>query len=565
MKTKITPNIYLKTNQMYRFLLVFLLFTSVLFGQSFTSTGNEKIVIGTSTIISSVGGFKMAGTGTNVLSLPQGTSPYDVSPASKRVLLSNANADYEITNVALNQTADFFIDIPYATSVALTDLSIVNKSTTTNYQVSVAQAAHTAYTAIPVQWEITRTGATATDVNDLVFSWGNALEPSQIADKRLFVFNTTTLSWTLLPLEKTLVDEVNNKLTYTGYEGALSQSKFMIAESSFNANIFSLTVSLGTLVPVFDPLTLAYDVTVPSTTSSFSITPILGIAGATLTINDVAHTSGTLYTSPLVTNTTIFKLKVTSTNGLATKEYTIRVLKSLTAVPAPEKSWVNLFKGANFDPNNDQQATADTDIVGDADNAMVQAQQNYAFINGKIEKVYYFRTRLANAISSNGTAPGTSFYYGMDIDNDQKINMVVEANVKASTPYVAFHKHDPAKDGSGPSMTSWLNSTTNINIERKLNTAQSKITYYATNTNDGTIKVDMDAPTGGANTGNDTWVEFAFTESSFRSFTKEALLNEKGGSEVFGLVAFTSTSQTANGDIGGINDKTADFSKTWAQ
>ncbi len=550
---------------MLRYLFLLLLVPTLLHGQSFTSTGNEKIVIGTNSVVSSVGGFKMAGSGTNVLSIPQGTSPYDVSPASKRVLLSNTNADYEVINVALNQKADFFIDIPYASSVALTDLSIVNKSATSNYQVSVAPAVHSAYTAIPVEWEITRTGATATDVNDLVFSWDNALEPTEILDKRLFVFNTTSLSWTLLPLEQTVVDEATNKLTYTGYVGALSQSKFMIAESSFNANIFSLTVSPGTLVPVFAPTTLKYDVTVSSSTSSFSITPTLGIAGATLTINGVAHTSGTVYTSPLVTNTTIFKLNVTSTNGLATKEYIIRVFKNLTAIPAPEKNWVDLFKGANFDPNNDQQATADTDIVGDANNPLVQAQQNFVSINGTLEKVYYFRARLANKISNNGTAPGTSFYYGLDVTNDQKLNLVVEANVKAATPYVAFHKHDPAKDGSGPSQTSWMNSTTNINIERKLNATQSKITFYPTVIDASTTKLDMDAPVGGANTGNDTWLEFAFSESSFRSFTTDALGTPKNGDEVYGLVAFTSTSQTANGDIGGINDKTADLSKSWAQ
>jgi gliding motility-associated-like protein len=549
---------------MLRYLFLLLLIPVFVQGQTFNSTGNEKIVIGTNTIISSVGGFRMAGTGTNVLSIPQGTSPYDVSPASKRVLLSNANADYEVSNVALNQTANFFIDIPNASSVALTDLSIVNKSATSNYQVSVAAAAHSAYTAIPVEWEITRTNFNAADINDLVFSWGDVLEPSLIVDKRLFVFNTSSLSWTLLPKEQTVVDEVTNKLTYTGYVGALNKSKFMIAESSFNANIFSLTVSPGTLVPAFAPAILSYDVTVASTTSSFNITPTLGIAGATLTINGVAHTSGTLYTSPLVTNTTIFKLNVTSTNGLATKEYIIRVFKNLTAIPAPEKNWVDLFKGANFDPNNDQQATADTDIVGDINNPLVQAQQNFVSINNKLEKVYYFRTRLANAIKS-GSAPGTSFYYGLDVTNDQKLNLVVEANVKAATPYVAYHKHDPAKDGSGPSQTSWMNSTTNINIERKLNATQSKITYYPTVIDASTTNLDMDAPIGGANTGNDTWLEFAFSESSFKSFTKDALNMEKTGDEVYGLVAFTSTSQTANGDIGGINDKTADLSKSWAQ
>jgi hypothetical protein len=154
---------------MLRYLLFLLLVPTLLHGQSFVSTGNEQIVIGTNTVISSVGGFNLSGTGTNSISLVQGTSPYDVSPASKRVLLSNSNATYEIANVASSQTAEFFIDIPYASGVALTDLSIVNKSTTSNYQVSVAYNVHSAYEAIPVEWEISRTGALDTDENDLVF------------------------------------------------------------------------------------------------------------------------------------------------------------------------------------------------------------------------------------------------------------------------------------------------------------------------------------------------------------------------------------------------------------
>jgi gliding motility-associated-like protein len=335
---------------------------------------------------------------------------------------------------------------------------------------------------------------------------------------------------------------------------------------SKNANLASLTVSTGTLTPVFDAATLVYDVLVPAATSSYNFTPTLSDAGATLKINEVSHTSGTAYSTTLTANTTTFKITVTSEDGTVTRNYTLRVLRQVTTVPAPAGNWVKLFYGDRFDPNDDQQATADTDIVGNIDNPLMQAQQAMVNIGGTLQKVYYFRVRLANAIRNNGASPSTSFYYGFDITNDQKINFFVEANVKASTPVVAYHIGDPRKDGSGPSQTAWMNSSTNINVERPLNAANSRIIYYPVTLETGvTTNVDLDAPVGGSNTGNDTWLEFAFTESSFTSFTNDAYGTPKKGSDVFGLVAFTSTSQTANGDIGGINDKTANLNQTWAE
>ena len=341
---------------------------------------------------------------------------------------------------------------------------------------------------------------------------------------------------------------------------------YRVNKTSNIATLASLTTSVGTISPTFASETLIYTNAIASTTSSFSFTPTLTDGGATLTVNDVAHASGTAYATTLTASSTTFTIKVVSSDGTVTKIYKLNVLKQLGAVPAASGSWVNLFTGARFDPNDDQQATAETDIVGNASNPMAQSQQSYVNINGTVEKVYYFRVRLANAIKNNGAPPGTSFYYAFDLTKDQKIDMVVEANAKSSTPYVSYHIQDPSKDGSGPSSTAWMNSSNNINVERKLTTASSEIRYYAvTPEANTTVSTDLDAPVSGSNTGTDTWLEFAFTESSFQSFTSQALNKTSAGSDVVGMVAFTSTSQTANGDIGGINDKTANMNLTWAQ
>ena len=56
---------------------------------------------------------------------------------------------------------------------------------------------------------------------------------------------------------------------------------------------------------------------------------------------------------------------------------------------------------------------------------------------------------------------------------------------------------------------------------------------------------------------------FGFTESSFSNWTASALSTQAGGDDVIAVVFMTSTSQTANGDIGGVNDGTADLDSPW--
>ena len=215
-------------------------------------------------------------------------------------------------------------------------------------------------------------------------------------------------------------------------------------------------------------------------------------------------------------------------------------------------TWKPLIKLANFDPNDDEQAVKDTDLVGDATNAMLETQRaTYNFSTGASnDEVYYFRARLG-ASQTNGKL-GTSFYLALDKDNDYVADVFVEANVKDKTPYVAFHLSDPSKAGTGPSNTGWQNSSNNINIERKLTSRDAFIKAYSAST-------DLD------NDETDTWIEFAFTEESLKSFVSDALSSSIDGDSMFAIYTFTSTSQTANGDIGGINDQTADLTKTWEE
>ncbi|MFV8360445.1 T9SS type A sorting domain-containing protein [Flavobacterium sp. LS1P3] len=222
--------------------------------------------------------------------------------------------------------------------------------------------------------------------------------------------------------------------------------------------------------------------------------------------------------------------------------------QSKSAVGVATGNWISLMKGDKFDPNDDQQSVADTDFVGNTAHAMVETQkETINFTDGLTDDVYYFRVRMGQSIAS------TSFYLGIDVSGDLIADLFIEANMKSQTPYVSFHKRDVSKTGLSPSQTAWLNGTKNN--EFFLDARNAHILTYTAGT-------DID----GGNSGTDSWIEFGFTEESLKKY----VLNNFGvvitGNSVIALYGFTSTSQTSNGDIAGVNDKLSGvLDKSWEE
>ena len=110
----------------------------------------------------------------------------------------------------------------------------------------------------------------------------------------------------------------------------------------------------------------------------------------------------------------------------------LNILSSFTQVSSnlgATGSWNAIVQQANFDPNNDQQAVADTDLFGNAQFAMLESQNsNYTFSTGTAQDdVYFFRVRLGNQ-HTNGKL-GTSFYLTLDLDTDLIADVFAEANI----------------------------------------------------------------------------------------------------------------------------------------
>ena len=213
-----------------------------------------------------------------------------------------------------------------------------------------------------------------------------------------------------------------------------------------------------------------------------------------------------------------------------------------------EQDWSSLIKLAKFDPNDDQQSVADTDFVGNADQSIMETQKiTTTFSDGVTDEVYYFRVRMGQ---SN---PNTSFYFGVDVSGDLIADLFIEANAKAKPNYVSFHQRDYSKTGLSPSQTSWLNGLQNQ--ELILSSRNSEIRDYSAGT-------DID----GGNSGTDYWIEFAFTEEIIKSYVLDVFGLTINGDSVIALYGFTSTSQTSNGDVMGVDDKIpGELDKTWQE
>lgn len=93
---------------------------------------------------------------------------------------------------------------------------------------------------------------------------------------------------------------------------------------SSDATLSALVPSLGTLSPTFGAATTSYSIALPGGTSSMTLTPTATQAGATLTVNGNAVTSGNASGSiPLTFGANTITIVVTAEDTVTTKTYTL--------------------------------------------------------------------------------------------------------------------------------------------------------------------------------------------------------------------------------------------------
>ncbi len=95
---------------------------------------------------------------------------------------------------------------------------------------------------------------------------------------------------------------------------------------SSNANLSDLVLSAGAIMPVFDPDTISYTLTVPNATTSTTVTPTAQDAGATITVNGSPIVSGNA-SDPiaLAVGDNVITTVVTAADTTTMKTYTVTV------------------------------------------------------------------------------------------------------------------------------------------------------------------------------------------------------------------------------------------------
>ncbi|MFP5395752.1 MAG: hypothetical protein ACLGHF_06270 [Alphaproteobacteria bacterium] len=99
----------------------------------------------------------------------------------------------------------------------------------------------------------------------------------------------------------------------------------------------------------------------------------------------------------------------------------------------------------------------------------------------------------------------------------------------------------------------------------------------AIDNNNGIIFVEKTNTDIDGDGNSDYWVTFGFTLSQLNAWAKVGINSGAtvvapnnivsttvSGTSALALFAFTSTSQTSNGDIAGVNDRTADLTQSWS-
>ncbi|BAU52148.1 Cadherin-like beta sandwich domain protein [Mucilaginibacter gotjawali] len=99
-----------------------------------------------------------------------------------------------------------------------------------------------------------------------------------------------------------------------------------------NADLTKLTLSAGTLTPVFATATTSYTASVANSVTSLTVTPKASDALATITVNGTAVSSGTASGGiPLSVGPNTVTTIVTAQDGVTTKTYTVTVTRMLPA------------------------------------------------------------------------------------------------------------------------------------------------------------------------------------------------------------------------------------------
>jgi hypothetical protein len=110
-----------------------------------------------------------------------------------------------------------------------------------------------------------------------------------------------------------------------------------------NLDLAALTISAGTLTPAFAAATTSYTVTVPSSTTSVTLTPTLADTVQRLSVNGSTHTSGAASSAlPISPGENSLTVTVSNADGTRTQVYTVVATRTPVLASITQTSLTNL-------------------------------------------------------------------------------------------------------------------------------------------------------------------------------------------------------------------------------
>ncbi|MFC9775362.1 cadherin-like beta sandwich domain-containing protein [Paenibacillus chitinolyticus] len=290
-----------------------------------------------------------SGTITYTSSVAYGVTALDVTPT-----VADSHAAVTVNGNAVTSGSASSVSLNVGPNTVTVLVTAENGTTTKTYTVTVTRAA----------------GSNNADLSGITLSGGATLSPvfapgttlytidvpnsvfgldvtPSVADSTatLKVNGTAAASGTPVPVS---LNVGNNTVTLlvTAQDGTPKTYTLTITRApSSNALLSSLTLSAGTLTPVFDSGTTSYTAQVATGVSSIDVTPVVADGTATLTLNGHAATSGTAVPVSLNVGDNTITVVVTAQDGTTSETYTVTVNRAAPLSGNADLSSLSLSAG----------------------------------------------------------------------------------------------------------------------------------------------------------------------------------------------------------------------------
>jgi gliding motility-associated-like protein len=274
---------------------------------------------------------------TLVYSTASSTSNYGTAGTSVTPSLNNGGATitYSLNEtvpaeIAINSSTGL-ISYSAALAVGTYPLSVVATNSagnaTTNYSITINAVAPSALVYSPVGSTASR-GNGGTSATPTVAT-GGATVAYSLTGTIPSGINIDTATGIITYANTLAANSYLLTVMATNSAGNITVNYTITINPSPNAGLAALTISSGTLTPVFSSGTTTYSVGISNTVSAITFTPTVADAGyATVKTNGITVTSGNASTPiPLITGSNPISIIVTAQDA-STKTYTINAIKT---------------------------------------------------------------------------------------------------------------------------------------------------------------------------------------------------------------------------------------------